>query len=80
MHSKAGKLYDFNGSMFLGSKRYTYGQPLESHGFGLTELELIKEWFPLFNTDYVNIASKTTPQTALPRQSRLSEALNPNYI
>ena len=74
------KLKDFNGYMFRGVNRYTYGQPLDSFGFGRDELELIKQWFPLFNTDYVNIAVKTAPHTGVLRQSRLSTALNPDDI
>ena len=72
------KLKDFNGYMFRGINRYTYGQPLESKGFGLYELDLIKQWFPLFNTSYANIAVKTASNTGVLRQSRLSTALNPN--
>ena len=74
------KLKDFNGKMFLGCNRYTYGHPLESYGFGRDELELLKEWFPLFNTDYVNIAVKTAKQADQLRQNRASIALNPNDI
>ena len=72
------KLKDFNGYMFRGINRYTYGQPLESKGFGRDELELIQAWFPLFNTQYSNIATKTTANTGVIRQSRLSTALDPN--
>ena len=74
------KLKDFNGYMFRGINRYTYGQPIESYGFGRDELELIKQWFPLFNTQYSNIAVKTTANTGIIRQSRLSAALNPDDI
>ena len=70
---------DFQGNMFKGINRYTYGSPLESQGFGRQELELIKQWFPLFNTDYHNIATKTSPGLTV-RATRLSEALDPNDI
>ena len=75
----SSKVYhnDFKGYMFLGSNRYTYNEPLDSHGFGLQELTTLKHWFPLFNTDYANIAIKTAPHTGIIRQSRLSAALNP---
>ena len=74
------KLKDFNGYMFRGINRYTYGQPLESKGFGRDELELIKQWFPLFNTAYSNIAVKTAANTGLLKRSRLSTALNPDGV
>ena len=78
----SSKVYhnDFKGSMFLGSNRYTYNTPLDSHGFGLQELTILKQWFPLFNTDYANIAVKTAPNTGLLKRSRLSAALNPDDV
>ena len=72
------KLKDFNGYMFRGVNRYTYGQPLESRGFGRDELELIQAWFPLFNTESSNIGVKTASKTGVLMQSRLLTALKPN--